>query len=261
MLIVRQPFFVSRQSAKENQLLAALPPGDYERLLPHLELVPMRLGWSVYESGDEQRYVFFPTTSLTSKLYVTEDGYSIATAVVGNEGVVGVSVFMGGESTPRRAVVYCAGYGYRLAASVLKAEFRNGGGLQSLLLRYTHALMTQMLQTGACNRHHAVEQQLCCLLLRTLDRSPFSELRLSHELIARLLGVRRESVTAAAGKLKANGLIQYSRGHIIVSGRPKLEARACECYAMVKDEYQRLLPQVLPPSAARIHAFNRLAHA
>lgn len=244
----------SGPAPRQNRLLAALPAVEYERLLPHLELVSTPLEWAFYESGDKQEHVFFPATSIMCTLYVTKDGSSTATAVVGNEGVVGVSVFMGGESTPNRAVAYSAGYSYRLAARMLKAEFSQGGSLQHLLLRYTQALMTQMLQTAVCNRHHSVEQQLCRLLLLSLDRSPSSALTLSHELIADMLGVRRESISGAASTLKAAGLIRYSRGHITVPDRCKLEAQVCECYAVVKKEDDRLLLQVpslsLRPSSA-----------
>ena len=244
MPMVKNPSSSERQSPLQNRLLAALPAADYERLLPHLELVPLPLAWAVYESGDAQRYVFFPTTSIVSLLYVMEDGSSAEIAVVGNEGVVGLALFMGGESTPSRAVVQSAGYGYRLRASVLKTEFGGGGELQHLLLRYTQALITQMAQTAVCNRHHAVEQQLCRWLLLSLDRLPSNQLTMTQELIANMLGVRREGVTEAAGKLQAAGLIHYSRGRITVLDRPKLEARVCECYTVVKREYARLLPQI-----------------
>ena len=232
------------QSPRQNQLLAALPAADYERLLPHLELVPLPLGWAVYESGDAQGYVYFPTNSIVSLLYVMEDGSSAEIAVVGHEGVVGIALFMGGETTPSRAVVQSAGYGYRLRASVLKTEFGQAGELQHLLLRYTQALITQMAQTAVCNRHHALEQQLCRWLLLSLDRLPSSELVMTQQLIANMLGVRREGVTEAAGHLQAAGLIHYSRGKITVLDRPKLEAQVCECYAVVKREYGRLLPHI-----------------
>jgi len=232
------------QSPRQNQLLAALPAADYERLLPHLELVPLPLGWAVYESGDAQGYVYFPTNSIVSLLYVMEDGSSAEIAVVGHEGVVGIALFMGGETTPSRAVVQSAGYGYRLRASVLKTEFGQAGELQHLLLRYTQALITQMAQTAVCNRHHALEQQLCRWLLLSLDRLPSNELTMTQELIANMLGVRREGVTEAAGHLQAAGLIHYSRGKITVLDRPKLEAQVCECYAVVKREYGRLLPHI-----------------
>lgn len=226
---------------KQNYLLAALPDADYERLLPHLELLPLELGWALYESGSQQGYVYFPTASIVSLLYVMEDGSSAEIAVVGNEGVVGIALFMGGETTPSRAVVQSAGYGCRLRASFLKMEFERGGPLQYLLLRYTQALITQMAQTAVCNRHHAVEQQPCRWLLLSLDRLPSNELTMTQELIANMLGVRREGVTEAAGHLQAAGLIHYSRGKITVLDRSKLEARVCECYAVVKREYGRLL--------------------
>ena len=242
MPMVKNGPLSARQSPRQNHLLAALPATDYGRLLPHLELVPLPLAWAVYEAGDAQGYVYFPTTSIVSLLYVMEDGSSAEIAVVGNEGLVGIALFMGGESTPSRAVVQSAGYGYRLRASVLKTEFGQGGDLQHLLLRYTQALITQMAQTAVCNRHHAVEQQLCRWLLLSLDRLPSNELTMTQELIANMLGVRREGVTEAAGKLQAAGLIHYSRGKIVVLDRPKLEADVCECYAVVKREYNRLLP-------------------
>ena len=238
------PALSGRQSPRQNCLLAALPAADYERLPPHLELIPLPLGWAVYEAGGEQGYVYFPTTSIVSLLYVMEDGSAAEIAVVGNEGLVGISLFMGGESTPSRAVVQSAGYGYRLKASILKREFALGGQLQHLALRYTQALITQMAQTAVCNRHHSVEQQLCRWLLLSLDRLSSNELAMTQELIANMLGVRREGVTEAAGHLQQAGLIHYSRGHIVVVDRPKLEAQVCECYAVVKREYGRLLPQV-----------------
>jgi len=196
----------------------------------------------VYEAGGTQGYVYFPLDSIVSLLYVMEDGSSAEIAVSGNEGLVGISLFMGGETTPSRAVVQSAGHGYRLSAAVLKREFERGGDLQHLLLRYTQALITQMAQTAVCNRHHALEQQLCRWLLLSLDRLPANELVMTQELIANMLGVRREGVTEAAGKLQKARLINYSRGHITVLNRPKLEARVCECYAVVKREYDRLIP-------------------
>jgi CRP-like cAMP-binding protein len=241
--MVKKPPISALQSPWQNQLLAALPAADYERLLPHLEQVPLELGRALYEPGSQQGYVYFPTTSIVSMLYVMEDGSSAEIAIVGNEGVVGIALFMGGESTSSRAVVQSAGYGFRLRARVLKTEFGQGGDLQHLLLRYTQALITQMAQTAVCNRHHAVEQQLCRWLLLSLDRLSSNELTMTQELIANMLGVRREGVTEAAGKLQAAGLINYSRGKITVLDRPKLEARVCECYAVVKREYGRLLPQ------------------
>jgi CRP-like cAMP-binding protein len=230
-------------SPKDNRLLAALPSASYNALVPFLELLEMPLGLSVYESGGAQGYVYFPTTSIVSLVYVLKDGDSAEIAVTGNEGLVGIALFMGGETTPSRAVVQSAGHGYRLRASILKKEFESGGPLQHLLLRYTQALITQMTQTAVCNRHHAVDQQLCRWLLLSLDRLAASELVMTQELIANMLGVRREGVTEAAGKLQAEGLIEYSRGKITVLDRPRLEARVCECYAVVKTEYDRLLPK------------------
>jgi CRP-like cAMP-binding protein len=204
--------------------------------------MPFDLGAALYESGAEQGYVYFPTTSIVSLLYVMEDSASAEIAVVGNEGIVGIALFMGGESTTSRAVVQSAGEGYRLRADLMKAEFNKGGDLQHILLRYTQALITQMAQTAVCNRHHTVDQQLCRWLLLSLDRLPTNELSMTQELIANMLGVRREGVTEAAGKLQAAGLIHYSRGKITVLERAKLEMRVCECYAVVKHEYDRLLP-------------------
>jgi CRP-like cAMP-binding protein len=226
---------------QQNHLLAALPRADYGRLLPHLELVPLPLGWVIYEADGHLGYVYFPTTSIVSLLYVLENGASAEIAVTGNDGLVGIALFMGGESTPSRAVVQSAGHAYRLKAATLKSEFRQGGQLQYLALRYTQALITQMAQTAVCNRHHSVEQQLCRWLLLSLDRLPSNELVMTQELIANMLGVRREGVTEAAGRLQEDGLIQYSRGRITVLDRPKLEARVCECYAVVKRETERLL--------------------
>jgi len=232
----------SPHSPKQNHLLASLPAADYARLLSELELVPMPLGWSVYESGGHQGYVYFPTNSIVSLLYVMENGSSAEMAVTGNEGVVGIALFMGGETTPSRAVVQSAGHAYRLKAAVLRREFEHGGALQHLLLRFTQALITQMAQTAVCNRHHSVVQQLCRWLLLSMDRLPGNELRMTQELIANMLGVRREGVTEAAGMLQEAGLINYSRGLITVLNRPKLEKQVCECYAVVKREVDRLLP-------------------
>jgi len=229
---------------KANRLLAALPEEDYQKLLPFLEHVALPLGMAVYESGAKQGHVYFPTSSIVSLLYVLADGASAEIAVTGSEGLVGIALFMGGETTPSRAVVQSAGHGYRLSAAVLKKEFEGGGALQHLLLRYTQALITQMTQTAVCNRHHAVDQQLCRWLLLSLDRLSGNELAMTQELIANMLGVRREGVTEAAGKLQAEGLIRYSRGHITVPDRRQLEARVCECYFVVKKEYDRLLPEV-----------------
>jgi CRP-like cAMP-binding protein len=229
-------------SLRANRLLAALPNDSLRGLIPSLEAVPLPLGMVVYESGGEQRYVYFPTSCIVSLLYVLADGSSAEIAVTGNEGLVGISLFMGGETTPSRAVVQSAGYGYRLRGEVLRKEFESGGALQHLLLRFTQALITQMTQTAVCNRHHSVDQQLCRWLLLSLDRLPGNELVMTQELIANMLGVRREGVTEAAGKLQAEGLIHYSRGHITVPDRRQLEARVCECYGVVKKEYDRLLP-------------------
>jgi len=232
-----------------NRLLAALPEADYQALLPRLEPVGLPLGMALYESGGVQGYVYFPTSSIVSLLYVLEDASSAEIAVTGCEGLVGIALFMGGETTPSRAVVQSAGHGYRIKAAVLKEKFEAGGALQYLLLRFTQALITQMTQTAVCNRHHAVDQQLCRWLLLSLDRLPANDLVMTQELIANMLGVRREGVTEAAGELQADGLIQYSRGRITVLDRAKLEARVCECYAVVKKEYDRLLPAGVLESA------------
>ncbi|MBC7803049.1 MAG: Crp/Fnr family transcriptional regulator [Candidatus Parcubacteria bacterium] len=233
----------ARPSPKQNQLLAALTAESYNRLLPELELVPMPLGWAIYESGDRLRYAYFPTTSIVSLLYIMEDGASAEMAITGNEGLIGISLFMSGGITSNRAVVQNAGYGYRLKASTVKSEFALSGIFQQLSLRYTQALITQTAQTAVCNRHHMLEQQLCRLLLLNLDRLEGNELLLTQELIAHNLGVRRESVTEAACKLQTDGLIRYHRGHITVLNRPSLENRVCECYTAVKNEFKRLLPQ------------------
>ena len=225
-----------------NHLLNALPLEEYERLLPYLEPVPLHLGEVLYESGDQMRHVYFPTTAIISLLYVLENGSSAEIAVVGNEGILGISLFMGGNTTPSRAVVQSKGEAYRLKAHILLDEFNRGGPTQNLLLRYTQALITQMTQTAVCNRHHTVEQQLCRWLLLSLDRLSNNSLVMTQELIANMLGVRREGVTEAAGKLQREGLIQYCRGHIDVLDRPRLENRVCECYQVVKTEFERLLP-------------------
>jgi len=236
----------SPHSPKQNHLLDALPAEDYARLLPDLELVPMPLGWVVYESGVHMDYVYFPTTSIVSLLYVTENGASAEIAITGNEGLIGISLFMGGESTPSRAVVQSEGDAYRLKEIVLKKEFALGGHLQHLALRYTQALITQMSQTAVCNRHHSVDQQLCRWLLLSMDRLAGNELKMTQDLISNMLGVRREGVTEAAGHLQTAGLIRYRRGKITVLDRPGLEQRVCECYAVVKKEFDRLLPYKLP---------------
>jgi CRP-like cAMP-binding protein len=230
----------SQQSS--NQILDALPSEERARLLPHLQLVELTLGMSLYESGDAQRHIFFPTDSIVSLLYVLADGASAEIAVVGNEGVIGVSLFMGGETTPSRAIVQSAGFAYRLAGARLKEEFNRHGQMLHMLLRYTQALITQMAQTAVCNRHHSVDQQLCRWLLLSLDRLSGNHLDMTQELIANMLGVRREGVTTAAGKLQRLGVIRYSRGRITVIDRPKLESLSCECYAVVKKETDRLRP-------------------
>jgi CRP-like cAMP-binding protein len=228
-----------------NKLLAALPPDIYERLQPDLDLVELELGASVYEAGGKQPFVYFPTDSIVSLLYVMKDGASAEIAVVGNEGLVGISLFMGGETTPSRAVVQSAGQAFRLSSKVMKREFDYGGPLLHLLLRYTQALITQMAQTAVCNRHHSVDQQLCRWLLLSLDRLASNKLTMTQELIANMLGVRREGVTDAAGKLQRLGVIEYSRGKITVLSRSRLEGLCCECYDVVKRETDRLLPKGL----------------
>ncbi|UYG08401.1 Crp/Fnr family transcriptional regulator [Halomonas sp. M4R1S46] len=226
---------------RQNHLLAALSRDEYQRLAPHLERVELSLGESLVESGKVMRHVYFPTDSIVSLLCVMEDGDSTEIAVVGAEGIIGISLFMGGETTPSRAIVQSAGSAYRLKGQLLKDEFDRATTLQHLLLRYTQALITQMAQTAVCNRHHSLDQQLCRWLLLSLDRLPTNELVMTQELIANMLGVRREGVTASAGKLQRAGLISYHRGHISILDRPGLEARVCECYAVVKKEYDRLL--------------------
>ncbi len=226
---------------RENHLVAALPDAEWQRWLPQLERVEMPLRQVLHESGSALDHVYFPTTSIVSLLYVMENGASAEIAVVGKEGIVGISLFMGGGSTPSRAVVQCAGQGFRLSAGIIKDAF-NRAPVQHLLLRYTQALITKMAQTAVCNRHHALDQQLCRWLLQSLDRLPSSELVMTQELIANMLGVRRESVTECALELQKAGLIRYARGHITVVDRKGLEQRTCECYAVVKKEYDRLLP-------------------
>jgi len=225
-----------------NHLLAALPDAEWQRWLPQLESVDMPLGQVLYESGNTLSHVYFPATSIVSLLYVMENGASAEIAVVGNEGIVGISLFMGGGSTPSRAIVQSAGRGLRLAARMMKDEFDRNGPVLHLLLRYTQALITQMAQTAVCNRHHSLDQQLCRWLLLSLDRLQGSELRMTQELIANMLGVRREGVTEAALRLQQAGLIRYTRGHILVLDHAGLAKRTCECYAVVKKEYDRLLP-------------------
>ncbi|OHD72812.1 MAG: Crp/Fnr family transcriptional regulator [Spirochaetes bacterium RBG_13_68_11] len=230
---------------RANHLLSALPKPEFQRLLPHLEPVPLPLGKALYESGDRLSHVYFPTNAIVSLLYVMENGASAEIAVVGNDGIVGIALFMGGETMPNRAVVQSAGAAYRLKGQLLKYEFNRAGALQHLLLRYTLAMLAQMAQTAVCNRHHSIDQQLCRWLLLSLDRLPSNELSMTQELIANMLGVRREGVTEAAGKLQSAGLINYSRGLITVLDRPGLEARVCECYDVVKKEFLRLLPEVI----------------
>ena len=227
---------------RHNHLLAALPATEWARWLPALESVDMPLGEVLYESGMAMTHVYFPTTSIVSLLYVMEDGASAEIAVVGNEGIVGISLFMGGETTPSRSVVQSAGEGFRMPGYLLKEEFNRSGPVLHLLLRYTQALITQMAQTAVCNRHHSLDQQLCRWLLLSLDRLHAPELVMTQELIANMLGVRREGVTEAAANLQRAGLIQYRRGHITVVDRDGLERRTCECYAVVRKEYERLLP-------------------
>jgi CRP-like cAMP-binding protein len=236
---------MSTHSPNQNHLLAALPTAEFERLAPHLELVPLPLGEVLYEPGGQLQHAYFPTSAIVSLHYVMESGASAETAGVGNEGVVGISLFMGGDTTPSSAVVQTAGHAYRLDSRRLKDEFKRGGLMQHLLLRYTQALITQVTQTAVCNRHHSVEQQLCRWLLLTLDRGVSSrELVITQELVASMLGVRREGITEAAGKLKSAGLISYRRGHISVLERSGLESRVCECYGVVKKELGRLLSDV-----------------
>jgi CRP-like cAMP-binding protein len=230
---------------RQNRLLAALPEVEFERLSPQLKLVPLPLGKVLYESGVVLRHVYFPTNAIVSLLYVMADGASAEIAVVGNEGIIGVSLFMGGETTPSRAVVQSAGHAYQLTGQALKDEFTRGAAMQHLLLRYTQALLTQMAQTAVCNRHHSLDQQLCRWLLLSLDRLSGNELVMTQELIANMLGVRREGVTEAAGNLQNAGLIRYSRGRITVLDRVGLQVRTCECYAVVKKESDRLLPDVI----------------
>jgi CRP-like cAMP-binding protein len=231
-------------SPNQNHLLAALPTAEFGRLAAHLELVPMPLGEILYEPGEQLQHAYFPTTAIASLHYVTESGASAETAGVGHEGMVGISLFMGGDTMPSSAVVQTAGHAYRLERRLLKEEFDRGGLMHRLLLRYTQALMTQMTQTAVCNRHHSVEQQLCRWLLGTLDRVPSGQFVMTQELVASMLGVRREGITEAAGKLQHAGFIRYRRGHIAVLERSGLETRVCECYAVLRKELMRLLSDV-----------------
>jgi CRP-like cAMP-binding protein len=230
--------------ARKNHLLSVLQEAEWARVSPHLVRVDMPLGQVVYESGDRLNHVYFPVTAIVSLLYVMEDGASAEIAIVGNEGLIGIALFMGGETTPSRAIVQSAGEAYRLDARILKQEFHRAGPVQRLLLRYTQALITQMAQTAVCNRHHSIDQQLCRWLLLSIDRLPSNELKMTQELIANMLGVRRSGVTEAALKLQDAGLIRYSHGHIEVLDRPGLEARVCECYSVVRREFDRLLPDL-----------------
>jgi len=245
----RKPVLSAQHSPRQNHLIAALPQEAYERLLPNLEPVPLPVGWIVHTAGDPERHLLFPTEGIVCRVYVTESGESAHLAVTGSEGVIGVASFLGGESTLSQAVVLSAGYAYRLGADVSKYELAHEGTLMHLLLRYTLALIAQTAQIAVCNRHHSVEQQLCHWLLLCLDRSLGNDVPMTQELIANMLGVRREGVTEAAGKLQKAGLIHYRRGHITVLDRPRLEAHACECYAVVKREYDRLIPALAPAPA------------
>lgn len=230
---------------EQNHILEALPPAERDRLYPHLKLVPLPLGAVLYESGDAQRYIYFPVDAIVSLLYVLKDGASAEIAVVGNDGAIGIALFMGGATTTNRAIVQSAGSAYRLTRRRLRQEFDRHGEMLHILLRYTQALITQMAQTAVCNRHHTVDQQLCRWLLLSLDRLESNQLAMTQELIANMLGVRREGVTDAAGKLQRLGVIEYRRGHITVLDRPQLEALSCECYEVVKKETDRLLPDHL----------------
>ena len=245
----RKRALFAQHTPRQNQLLAALPPEDYARLLPALQPVPLPVGWTVHNAGDREKYLYFPTAGIVSRFYVMEDGASAHFALTGSEGAIGVASFLSGESTPSQAVVLSAGHAYRLGAHLLKNEFEHDGVLPQLLLRYIQALIAQTGQVAVCNRHHSLEQQLCRWILSSLDRLPSNELTMTQDLIAEMLGVRRESVTDAAGKLQKAGLIRYSRGHIVVLDRPRLEAQVCECYAVVKREYDRLLRSNTPLAA------------
>lgn len=235
---------LSLHDPNHNHLLSALPDIEFERIAPHLELVPMLVGDVLCESGGKLQHIYFPVTSIISLHYLLENGGSSEVAGVGNEGALGISLFMGGNTTPSRAVVQTSGHAYRLKAHLLMEEFNRAGPLMRLLLRYTQALLTQMSQTAVCNRHHSVDQQLCRWLLQTLDRIPSNELTITQELIANMLGVRREGVTEAAGKLQSGGLIRYRRGHITVLDKTGLEGKVCECYGVVKKEFARLMSDV-----------------
>ncbi len=244
---------------RQNRLIAALPLNVQDQLLPNLELVPLPLGKVLYESGEVMSYVYFPADCIVSLLYVMQSGASAEISIVGNDGIVGVALFMGGESTPSRAIVQSGGYAYRLAAQKFKDAFNQHVEMLTLLLRYTQALITQMAQTAVCNRHHSIHQQLCRWLLLSLDRLPANRITMTQELIANMLGVRREGVTEAAGKLQRLGVIQYSRGNISVVDRPHLEKLCCECYAVVKKETDRLMPcPILVPFSQRPSVTTRI---
>jgi CRP-like cAMP-binding protein len=238
------PTLPDPRGPRRNHLLAALPQDEYERMAPQLELVPLPLGAVIYEAGSTINFVHFPTTAIVSLLYIMENGASAEIAIVGNEGLVGIALFMGGETMPNRAIVQSEGQAYRMRGQAMNLEFGRAKAFQHLSLRYTLALISQMSQTAVCNRHHSIDQQLCRWLLLSLDRLPSNELSMTQELIANMLGVRREGVTEAAGKLQDAGLIQYNRGRIAVLDRPGLEKRVCECYKVVQDEYHRLLPEM-----------------
>jgi CRP-like cAMP-binding protein len=244
---------------QQNHLLAALPQEEYARLRPHLELVPLPLGHVVGQSGGKQHYVYFPTTAIASRLSVMENGETTEITMIGNEGIIGIALFMGGESPAIRTVVQSAGFAYRLKVLLLNEEFARCDALQQLLLRYTQALLTQIAQTAVCNRHHALDQQLCRWLLHTLDRSESLDLVLTQEQIANMLGVRREGVTEAAGNLRRAGLIECHRGHITVIDRAGLEERCCECYAVVKNDFNRLLPGIVVSQPHRSAVIGRPA--
>jgi len=247
----------SLHSPEQNHLLAALPKAEFGRLAAQLELIPLRLGEILYEPGGQLQHAYFPTTAIVSLHYVTESGASAEIAGVGNEGVIGIALFLGGDTTPSSAMVQTAGYAYRLDRRHLQQEFERAGPLLRLLLRYTQALMTQMTQTAVCNRHHSVEQQLCRWLLTTLDRIPSGQLVMTQELVASMLGVRREGITAAAGRLQEAGFIRYRRGHIAVIERPGLESLSCECYAVVKRELDRLLSDIPPGDPRHILGLSK----
>jgi len=247
----------SLHSPEQHHLLAALPKAEFVRLAAQLELIPLRLGEILYEPGGQLQHAYFPTTAIVSLHYVTESGASAEIAGVGNEGVIGIALFLGGDTTPSSAMVQTAGYAYRLDRRHLQQEFERAGPLLRLLLRYTQALMTQMTQTAVCNRHHSVEQQLCRWLLTTLDRIPSGQLVMTQELVASMLGVRREGITAAAGRLQEAGFIRYRRGHIAVIERPGLESLSCECYAVVKRELDRLLSDIPPGDPRHILGLSK----